>query len=92
MRIGDILSHQMANAATNGIQIVFHEVFLLKSNFTAGTKISAITQGRIPLKIRSTIAFSLNEVKNMEISKIMMNEGSAAPNTETMAPRLPRSL
>ena len=91
MRIGDTLNHHIAKAARNGIQTVFHVIFLLKINLIAGTNIIATTQGRTPLKMLSTIALSLNDVKNIAMSKIATNDGSAAPNAETNAPRLPRS-
>ena len=53
IKIGDTLNIQITNATDRGIHIVFNE-HVCFINFTAGTKINATTQGRIPLNALST--------------------------------------
>ena len=58
----------------------------------AGTSIRATTHGLIPLKILSTQLLSRISAKNVAISSIATNDGSAAPKDATKAPNLPLSL
>ena len=71
---------------------IFHDFFRFLIRRIAGTKINAMTHGRMPLNTRSTYSFSLKFVKKMLINKMATNDGKAAPKAATNAPFIPRNL
>ena len=85
-------SSQMSKAVTMGIQQVERVICALFARLNVGTAMRATTAGRMPLNIAATQGTSMKRWKNMAMSKMMMNEGRAAPNAETMAPLSFRSL
>ena len=54
-----------------------------------GARMSATTQGRIPLKMRSTTGWSRYSRKTVASSKMMVMDGMMAPNMAAKAPFVP---
>ena len=53
---------------------------------------SATTTGRMPLKIRSIVAFSRKRWKKSAMHKIIPKDGRTAPNAAQIAPHTPHNL
>ena len=58
----------------------------------AGTKISATTQGLIPLNTLSIHTLSLISLKKIAIKRMAKKDGNAAPKAEKKAPDFPLNL
>ena len=86
---GEILHNQMSNTVATGMMAVFQVILADLIMRREGARIKATTQGRMPLKMRSTTGrsrYSRNTVAN---SRMMTMEGMMAPSMAATAPFRP---
>ena len=81
----------MSNATAMGMATVFQVMPAERAVVMTGATISATTAGRIPLKIRDTIALFLitSGVRKMAIARIIKKEGKMVPIAAVMLPFKP---
>ena len=90
IQMGEKPNNQISNADIIGIQMVYLFIFAAFAKLNVGAAINATTAGRMPLKIASTVGFSLKRRKNNARHHIMRKEGRIAPNAVTIHPLTPR--
>ena len=90
IQIGEKPNCHISSADIIGIQMVYLFIFAALAKLNVGTAINATTAGRIPLKMASTVGFSLKRRKNNAIHNIIRKEGRIAPNAVTIHPFTPR--
>lgn len=79
----------MSRSVTTGIKEVYLLSSMLFDILIRGTAIRATTAGLIPAKILFTTGFSLNDVKNIAIARIITKEGRALPRAAKRLPLVP---
>ena len=89
---GETSSHQISATVAIGMMAVFQVILADLIILNEGAKIKATTQGRIPLKMRSTTGQSRYSRKMVASSRMMTMEGMIAPSMAAMAPLLPAIL
>ena len=92
IQTGDMFSNQINKMAEIGIIIVFRVIPTAFPMLKRGAAIRATTAGRMPLKMLSTVGFSLKVVNTMAISKMIINEGNALPKDVIKLPLKPLIL